>query len=48
VQLAHEEKLPAPALMIVGRVASRKVQEITEAFLSSGDKERRALRTTVS
>ena len=31
-QLAREEKLPAPALIIVGRVASRKVQEISNAF----------------
>ena len=31
-QLAYEEKLPAPALLIVGRVASRKVQEISNAF----------------
>jgi len=30
--LATEEKLPAPALMIVGRVATRRVQEITAAF----------------
>jgi len=31
-RLADEEQLPAPALMIVGRVASRKVQEISNAF----------------
>jgi len=31
-RLAHEEKLPAPALMIVGRVASQKVQEISKQF----------------
>jgi siroheme synthase len=30
--LAIEEKLPAPALMIVGRVASRQVREIGDAF----------------
>lgn len=47
-QLAHEEKLPAPALMIVGRVASRKVQEITEAFLNEGANDHRALRAAVS
>ena len=29
-RLANEEKLPAPALMIVGRVASQKVQEISK------------------
>ena len=37
--LAHEEKLPAPALMIVGRVASRKVQEIRKAFWRGDTKE---------
>jgi len=47
-QLAHEEKLPAPALMIVGRVASRKVQEITEAFLNEGANDHCALRAAVS
>lgn len=31
-RLAHEEKLPAPALMIVGRVASLNVQEIGQTF----------------
>jgi uroporphyrin-III C-methyltransferase len=31
-KLAHEEKLPAPALLIVGRVASQQVQEIGAAF----------------
>jgi len=30
--LAAEEKLPAPALMIVGRVASHQAREIGEAF----------------
>jgi siroheme synthase len=30
--LSKEEKLPAPALMIVGRVASRKIREIGDAF----------------
>jgi uroporphyrin-III C-methyltransferase len=34
-QLASEPKLPAPALMIVGRVASQKVQEISKAFWRS-------------
>jgi len=47
-QLAHEERLPAPALMIVGRVASRKIQEITEAFLNRDAKDRRALPAAVS
>jgi uroporphyrin-III C-methyltransferase len=31
-RLAGEEKLPAPALMIVGRVASREVQQISKSF----------------
>lgn len=30
--LATEEKLPAPALMIVGRVAARQVQELGDEF----------------
>jgi uroporphyrin-III C-methyltransferase len=32
VQLAREERLPAPALLIVGRVASRDVAEISASF----------------
>lgn len=39
-KLASEEKLPAPALMIVGRVASQRVQEIGKAFWRSDAKER--------
>src|SRR5438876_4545537 len=31
-RLASEEKLPAPALLIVGRVASREVEELRSAF----------------
>jgi uroporphyrin-III C-methyltransferase len=31
-RLASEEKLPAPALLIVGRVASREVEELRLAF----------------
>jgi uroporphyrin-III C-methyltransferase len=30
--LSTEEKLPAPALMIIGRVASQQIREIGEAF----------------
>jgi siroheme synthase len=30
--LSTEEKLPAPALMIVGRVASRQIRDIGDAF----------------
>jgi uroporphyrin-III C-methyltransferase len=40
-RLAHEEKLPAPALMIVGRVASQKVQEISKAFWRDDPNDRR-------
>jgi uroporphyrin-III C-methyltransferase len=47
-RLAHEEKLPTPALMIVGRVASRKVQEIREAFWSGEGTDQHAPRTAVS
>jgi uroporphyrin-III C-methyltransferase len=47
-RLAHEEKLPAPALMIVGRVASRKIQEISKAFWRSESNDRHAPRTAVS
>lgn len=35
--LAHEEKLPAPALMIVGRVAARQVREIESTFWRAQD-----------
>jgi uroporphyrin-III C-methyltransferase len=34
--LASEEKLPAPALLIVGRVASQQVAEISESLWSRG------------
>jgi siroheme synthase len=46
-RLAYEEKLPAPALMIVGRVASRRVQEIGKAFWSEAPKDPHASRTVV-
>jgi uroporphyrin-III C-methyltransferase len=36
--LSTEEKLPAPALMIVGRVASQQIREIGEAFWRSEPK----------
>jgi uroporphyrin-III C-methyltransferase len=35
VRLAHEERLPAPALLIIGRVAAQKVQEIRGKFWGS-------------
>jgi uroporphyrin-III C-methyltransferase len=47
-RLAHEEKLPAPALMIVGRVASQKIQEVSKAFWRDEADERHAPRTAVS
>jgi uroporphyrin-III C-methyltransferase len=45
-RLASEQKLPAPALMIVGRVASQKVQEISKAFWRGEANERKAPRST--
>ncbi len=47
-RLAREEKLPAPALMIVGRVASRKVQEISKTFWRDEHSDRNGSRTSVS
>ena len=47
-RLAHEEKLPAPALMIVGRVASQKIQEISKSFWRGEVSDRHATRNTVS
>jgi siroheme synthase len=47
-QLAHEEKLPAPALMIVGRVASQKVQEISKAFWQGETSDHQAQHNAVS
>jgi uroporphyrin-III C-methyltransferase len=47
-RLGHEEKLPAPALMIVGRVASQKVQEISKAFWRGEANERHAPYNAVS
>lgn len=41
-RLANEEKLPAPALLIVGRVASRDVAEIGKSYWG-GDKANRGL-----
>jgi uroporphyrin-III C-methyltransferase len=42
--LSFEEKLPAPAVMIVGRVASRQIREIGEAFWR-GEKNESAAQT---
>jgi uroporphyrin-III C-methyltransferase len=46
-QLASEPKLPAPALMIVGRVASQKLQAISKAFWRGEASERHGPRTAV-
>jgi uroporphyrin-III C-methyltransferase len=45
-RLAHEEKLPAPALMIVGRVASQRVRQISETFWRRDANDGRAPRIT--
>jgi len=47
-RLAREEKLPAPALMIVGRVASRKVREISKSLWNGEPDDHHATRTAVS
>jgi siroheme synthase len=47
-RLAHEERLPAPALMIVGRVASQNIQEISKAFWREAANDRRAPHKVVS
>jgi uroporphyrin-III C-methyltransferase len=41
-RLAEEEKLPAPALLIVGRVASQDAAEISESFWSKQKHERQS------
>jgi uroporphyrin-III C-methyltransferase len=47
-RLAEEEKLPAPALMIVGRVASQRVREISKTFWRGEADDQYASRTVVS
>jgi uroporphyrin-III C-methyltransferase len=47
-RLEYEKKLPAPALMIVGRVASQKVQEISKQFWRGEPSEGHARYTPVS
>jgi siroheme synthase len=47
-RLAHEEKLPAPALMIFGRVASQRVQEVSKAFWRDEPSDSHAPRPAVS
>jgi siroheme synthase len=47
-RLASEEKLPAPALLIVGRVASHEVEDIGARFWSRNGKDLVLLQTSVS
>ena len=47
-RLATEENLPAPALMIVGRVASQRIQEISKQFWRGEPGESRARYAAVS
>jgi uroporphyrin-III C-methyltransferase len=47
-RLANEEKLPAPALMIVGRVASQKSEEISQQFWRAESGDTHPRRTAVS
>jgi uroporphyrin-III C-methyltransferase len=46
-RLASEERLPAPALLIVGRVASHDVEELSAKFWGANRKERELPRTSV-
>jgi uroporphyrin-III C-methyltransferase len=46
-RLASEERLPAPALLIVGRVASRDVSELSARFWDSNRNDRDLPRTSV-
>jgi uroporphyrin-III C-methyltransferase len=46
-RLASEEKLPAPALLIVGRVASHDVEELSAKFWDSNRNERELPHTSV-
>lgn len=46
--LATEERLPAPALLIVGRVAAKRIHEITETFWTDEFRDRLNARTSVS
>jgi uroporphyrin-III C-methyltransferase len=47
-RLASEERLPAPALLIVGRVASQDVAEISAQFWSANREDRTVPRASVS
>jgi uroporphyrin-III C-methyltransferase len=46
-KLATEERLPAPALLIVGRVASHDVVELSAKFWNTNRRERALPRTSV-
>ena len=46
--LGHEEKLPAPALLIVGRVAAHKVQDIAAMYWSNKSQDQKFQRLTIS
>jgi siroheme synthase len=47
-RLASEEKLPAPALLIVGRVASHEVAELSAQFWGTNRKDPDLRQTSVS
>ncbi len=47
-RLASEERLPAPALLIVGRVASHDVEELSAKFWEANRNDRDLPRTSVS
>jgi uroporphyrin-III C-methyltransferase len=47
-RLSQEEKLPAPALLIVGRVASRHMRQISESFWRSEASDLQPPRSVVS
>lgn len=47
-RLASEERLPAPALLIVGRVASREVAEISASFWGAHRRDRDVGQTSVT
>jgi len=46
-RLGSEEKLPAPALLIVGRVASHDVEELSARFWDTNREKRELPRTSV-
>ncbi len=46
--LGYEEKLPAPALLIVGRVAAHKVQDIAATYWSNKSQDQKFQRLTIS